>query len=133
MKNGLVTSGSSMGSRATSPGSHWHSPPHNSLHLSLPAAQPLIMAASSHTQYNLSASPQPMHQNLQINSTDNKVPLPGSGDSMESSLEYSENFSPPASPVHQNLKSQQLECSLMDEVDRGKYVSVYVLECRLLI
>ena len=129
MKNGLVTSGSSMGSRATSPGSPWHSLPYNSVHLSPPAIQPPIMAASSHTQYNLPASPQPPHQISQSNCIGNKAPFPGSGDSMESSPECSENFSPPTSPGLQNLKSQQTECRLMDEVDRGELELVLISDC----
>ena len=109
-----------MGSRTSSPGSSWHSPPHSSIHLSPPASQPPIVATISQHPPNAPI----MHQLSRLNSYCHGMDgtqLPAGGNGQQCSTEWSENFSPPTSPALKSLESRRSDCPLMDEVDRGEW------------
>ena len=122
MKNGIVTSGSGMGRCTTSPGSSWHSPPHCSMYLSPPASQAPVVATISQHQQNAPIGHQPVRSNCESQGVDSRTQFPAGGDGQQSSPEWSENFSPPTSPVLENFESRRSDCPLMDEVDRGEFV-----------
>ena len=119
MKNGIFVSGNTVGSRTTSPGSSWDSPPYNCLHLSPPASQSPTMSQTQHQPNAPIAYHQSVHLNSQDQGIDGRTQFPPVGEDHESSPDCSESFTPPSSPGLQNLESQRSSCPLMDEVDRG--------------